>query len=490
VSHVNWSLDATKIFYNRHSDVPVGIYSVPALGGEERLVLENANGGEPLPDGSLLVSRINGNRQVQIYRYWPGDGRLHPLPGVLRNSEAMPVRVVPGGSHAVFLGKSVDQPETDRATHLYLLDLATEKTRRVSTGFGEFANFAAFDSLAVMPDGQSALVVAANGDLTSVVSVDLNASRPGRTLIDLQASTGYIDVGPDGSLYIDQVQRPVEVARFSSTGTALERFTVFPNSKSEYGIATRVLYAPDGKTWIANAVGGRHRLFVAGASQATTPAIDTDEETDGPLAPLGDDRAVFVIGSADRRQIAIASLRDGRILRRLDSPSAATITALIASNDAKTLYYVDSGTVWSVPIDGGQPRKIHNGDGVVLTPDGQHLIVQLIETGGVRWLRVGLDGSGEETIPVKGDAHFTFVPIGPKAVGADGRIVLPIAVKDSWFWAPAIFDPKTGTVDRIPLPFQADPPSPAWTSDGKIVSVVYSLTSSLWRFRPSQSAPR
>ena len=143
-----------------------------------------------------------------------------------------------------------------------------------------------------------------------------------------------------------------------------------------------------------------------------------------------------------------------------------------------------------MPIDGGQPRKIHNGDGVVLTPDGQHLIVQLIETGGVRWLKVGLDGSGEDTIPVKGDAHFTFVPIGPKAVGPDGRIVLPIAVKDSWFWAPAIFDPKTGTVERIPLPFQADPPSPAWTSDGKIISVVYSLTSSLWRFRPSETPRR
>ena len=108
------------------------------------------------------------------------------------------------------------------------------------------------------------------------------------------------------------------------------------------------------------------------------------------------------------------------------------------------------------------------------------------ETERVRWLKTGLDGGMEQPIPVKGESRFTYAPVGPGAVGRDGRIVLPIAVNDSWFWAPAIFDPNTGTGQRIPVPFKADPPSPAWTNDGKIIAAVYSLQSSLWRFRPTQ----
>jgi len=108
----------------------------------------------------------------------------------------------------------------------------------------------------------------------------------------------------------------------------------------------------------------------------------------------------------------------------------------------------------------------------------------LIETERVRWTKVSLDGSMEEPIPVKGDVRFTFSPIAPGSVGRNGRIVLPIPAQDSWWWTPAIFDTGTGIVQRIPLPVQADFPSPAWTTDGKIIAVTYSLQSSLWRYRP------
>ncbi len=50
-----WSPDGARIYYDRLTDVPNGIYSVPALGGEERLLIENANAPQPLPDGSLLL---------------------------------------------------------------------------------------------------------------------------------------------------------------------------------------------------------------------------------------------------------------------------------------------------------------------------------------------------------------------------------------------------------------------------------------------------
>src|SRR5262249_868664 len=53
LSNVAWSRDGTKIYYGRIDDVPRGIFAVPALGGEEHLVLEDAQSPEALPDGSL-----------------------------------------------------------------------------------------------------------------------------------------------------------------------------------------------------------------------------------------------------------------------------------------------------------------------------------------------------------------------------------------------------------------------------------------------------
>ena len=56
---VSWSPDGSLIYYDRATGVPLGVYSVPVLGGEEHLVLENAFSPEALPDGSLLLCRLN-----------------------------------------------------------------------------------------------------------------------------------------------------------------------------------------------------------------------------------------------------------------------------------------------------------------------------------------------------------------------------------------------------------------------------------------------
>jgi hypothetical protein len=37
---------------------PLGIYSVPPLGGEPRMLLDEAFASEPLPDGSLIVEKL------------------------------------------------------------------------------------------------------------------------------------------------------------------------------------------------------------------------------------------------------------------------------------------------------------------------------------------------------------------------------------------------------------------------------------------------
>jgi hypothetical protein len=78
VKTVSWSADGSRIFYDRHTDVPRGIFSIPALGGDEHLVLTDAGTPEALPDGSLLFLRNNAEGIRQLFRFRPESGAVEP----------------------------------------------------------------------------------------------------------------------------------------------------------------------------------------------------------------------------------------------------------------------------------------------------------------------------------------------------------------------------------------------------------------------------
>ena len=64
VDKIAWSPDGSKLYLDRiMNNIPQGIYSVPSLGGDERLVLKDAAGPEPLPDGSLLIWQVDEERR-------------------------------------------------------------------------------------------------------------------------------------------------------------------------------------------------------------------------------------------------------------------------------------------------------------------------------------------------------------------------------------------------------------------------------------------
>jgi hypothetical protein len=158
---------------------------------------------------------------------------------------------------------------------------------------------------------------------------------------------------------------------------------------------------------------------------------------------------------------------------------------MTASPDGKTIYFVESGKVWSIPAEDGTRGEIHDGDGVAVAPDGKSLIIQLARVGKVEWVRVDLESGKGQPIVVKEAAIFpTATPPGPNAVGPDGRILMAIGVPDFWFFPPAIFDPKTGDIQRIPIRYEADMFSPGWTADGKIIAAGHTMESEIWRFRP------
>jgi hypothetical protein len=114
---VSWSPDGSKIYYDRWTDVPRGIYSVPVLGGAEQLVVEDAGLPEALLDGSLLAVRYNADRQLQLFRFWPETGRLQWFPLEVSSAFGSPIRAFPEGKQAVVIG-TLESPVRQRAQAL------------------------------------------------------------------------------------------------------------------------------------------------------------------------------------------------------------------------------------------------------------------------------------------------------------------------------------------------------------------------------------
>src|SRR5262249_45424501 len=156
--------DGDKLFFDRVSDVPRGIFSVPPLGGEERAVLEDAQSPEALPDGSLLVVKRDAARNFQVHRFSPGTGALVPVgPAVAAESVSWSVRAFPDGKTAIFWGRAADSADPGR--RVYLLDLATGR----ATPFAPQLPLA--PPLAIGADGNSVLAFVTFGDLQQVISV-------------------------------------------------------------------------------------------------------------------------------------------------------------------------------------------------------------------------------------------------------------------------------------------------------------------------------
>jgi DNA-binding beta-propeller fold protein YncE len=185
--------------------------------------------------------------------------------------------------------------------------------------------------------------------------------------------------------------------------------------------------------------------------------------------------------------VAIASVADGRIVRRLSAIPAGEATDLAASPDGKTLYYVASGTVWAIATAGGEPRKIGPGRSVAVSPDGKYLIVQLQEKNGFRLMEVPATGGAEKLVSVPSDLALSAHLLSPNAVGRDGRVLVTFTAPDYWFYGAAILDPRRGKISPIPLNFAGDVFSPGWLKDGSILSSGWPIKSTLWRVRPTAS---
>ena len=470
VQDLSWSHDGTRIFFDRFSEVPRGVYSIPSLGGDERLVLEDAGWPQTLADGSLLLVRINAQRVPQLFHFWPEGGRLEALSALFSGSSQATVRVFPDGREAVFVGSV---PSAPTVTGLYVIDLASGRTRRLAPT----ALIAATTQLAITPDDQWVLFDLPSGNVHRIVRVPRDGSPVMRSLVTLTGGTSGLDVGPDGSLYVGQSERISEVFWYSPSTGKVERLTLPDSAKQDM-----LLPLPDGRVLFPSLTTGRDQLSVLSPGKDAVPFFDTEEPTTTPASLVGKDRVAFLIGKELSRRIAIASLADGRILRRLPRPDGAHVEALAGSPDGKTLFYVESGVVWAMPSDGGEPRKVHEGNQVAVDPTGQSLIIEVTTRDAVRLVRVPIAGGAEQAIPVPSDLRL-YTDLSSSAVAPDGRIAVRMVPKDSWFWPAAILDPRSGAITQLPGVRDLDMPAPAWGPDGRLVSLAQPERSALWRFR-------
>jgi hypothetical protein len=276
---------------------------------------------------------------------------------------------------------------------------------------------------------------------------------------------------------MDQVERPFEALRFPVSGGIPERLGI---SVKPPGIS---LLLPGNRTLLAVSLAGRERLQVARPGKDPVPFVESEEETAGPLTQVGETEVAFLAGSGPERQIAIASIADGRIRRRLSSTRGISVDNMAAAPDGKTIYYVAAGNAWSIPAgeSGGQPHKVAAGFAIAVSPDGRELILLHNEQAGAKLTRLTLATGVEVAVPYSSDLRLSGISTG--AVGRDGRILIDICPVESWFCPPAILDPTSGKVTRVPPPVEGDYSSISWTPDGRVFAAAEAMRATLWRFR-------
>jgi Tol biopolymer transport system component/tRNA A-37 threonylcarbamoyl transferase component Bud32 len=468
-----WSPDGTRIYYSRFNEGLQGVFSITPLGTDDRLVLDHAGGPQVLPDGSLLVDRLNADRRLQLYRYRPQSGGLDTLPASSTFNWGQDFfRVFPDGKEAAFFG--VPGAHAGGPDALYAIDLDTKAVRELSDASGLIVRGGS--SFGVAADGRAVLMTRRVGDGYDVVSIPRDGSGGVTTVLSSTSQISDVDAGPDGSIYVDQLQRPCVWFTYDPRGRHLETYDLLPECDDN------LLPLPDGRILTSTESGGRERLVTIRPGTLAVPFLGTDAPAKGPAAMLGGDR-VMAWSGANLDTLLIASAVDGRIEGRI--PGFGDVTEFVGSPDGRTIYFARAGGIWSMPASGGTPKRLRDGDDVAVDPGGRYLVVETNAADRVHLFHVPLDGTAEREIPVHGRIPLSPQAIIPDAVAADGRILVTAVSPALWHWPAGILDPKTGKLELLPTGPDYDVTA-AWTPDGRIVAVGDALAGSLWRFRPAK----
>jgi eukaryotic-like serine/threonine-protein kinase len=443
VEYLSWSPDGSTIYFSRALDVPRGVFSVPFLGGEERLVVENASNPAVLPDGSLLVARINQERRTQLVHFWPDTGRVQALPVDVTFDPALRpwIRVSADGRRVMALGRMYDTPAK---RSLIDVDVAAGTARPIEVeGSPEIRAFA------LSAGGASVVAALLANALTRIVRIPLDRRPVPEDLFTVTGDVWDVDVAATGRVDVNLVDRPGEVVHLSPTGAEVARLGHLPRST----FSKMVVALPDGRDVVDARVSGRMRLMLLEEGKNPAPLLKSQEESAAPMTALAGNRIAFAVGPVT-----------GRVSGRI-SPGKGVVQTVAAPADGETLFFTAGGSVWSVATAGGEPRRIGLGEWVIAHPSGA-LIVARNEASQVRLFEVSVENGTERAIAL--DPGTRFVTLG--AVRSGGLMVAPLIPADSWFLQLALVDLTSGRTTRLAGDGVSDVVSATWTRDGQILA--------------------
>jgi Tol biopolymer transport system component len=468
-----WAPDGSKIYFDRAFGLPLGVYSIPPLGGDPRLLLEDAFSPEPLRDGSLIVLKLGDRGDLQAFQFWPESGKLEPLPAYMPLTDITPMlRSFPDGKQVVYYGMS--EAGRSQNARLMILDLASHKTHEVPQA-PRLKDATSWSPLEVSADGKFVYMLAAQNDTRSLVKIPAGmGGKPVPILtFPLTAAPLSLDLARDGSMYLDQGLWPTSVLSFDENGGAMQEYSM------PYNRGATVLR--DGSVLVALFDNGKTRLDVFRPGAGLRTLLEISEDCGTPATTFGAYIA-FQIGSGDRQRNALAGLRDGRVIRRYQHKAD---NSLIASPDGKTLYYSFDGAIWSQAVDGGEPKRITEGIDVAIDPAGKYLYVKRAGKGILSMVRMPVGGGTEEGLPVPEQFHIADTAFSPSAVDAHGRILVAVLNAHSFYYHTAILDPASKSLKVIPVPIDGDAAMPGWAPDGRILGTGKRYFLSMWHYQRS-----
>jgi hypothetical protein len=475
VVHIAWSTDGSRIYFDRATASGGDVWSVPALGGEPRLVVENGLGPEPLPDGSLLLARANRNGRRQLHRYFSKDGTLAPLPLLLIHDFVISYRAFPDGDEAIVFGYGIDDSAT-AAPQLYVVATGTGAVRLLAPSLRNLdPQNAGIPPLGVSADGRFVLTTRP-GVSGSLLKVPREGGQPRVLFTTTPARISSVAEDDDGQLYVDQVDRATERLRISPLTGAVESLSA--------GLASgSALVLPDGRTVYSERSGTRFRLVASRPHQERVSFSDIEDDPRPPFALLNDREFALVSGSSDQPVVTVASTSDGRLIRRLDATRGKAVSGLAVSADQSTVYFGHGDDLWSLPVSGGEPQRFVKGTRIAFDPEGRFSLIQRPTADGIRL--VTRDAAGRETtVPLPAGFELVGTSVWPGALRADGRLAVVVASPASWFWMPAVLNLRTGALATVPVQYAGDvQTSVSWQGE-QILASALRIESKLWRFTP------
>ena len=478
IKEISWSLDGSKLYFDRFNGVPTGVYSVPVLGGDARLVLDSASSPQVLSDGSLAVVRFNDRRNLQLQRFRPEAGSVTPLPFIPLSPRLAAVRATPDGKRLLLLGNRTNAAGERLDFGFFVMNPDTGDLKRLAPGV-MFPNSPQQGDVAFAgyPKDPYALVSVPSGALYRFLRIPLDGGDQVTPLFTSTLPADGVDVGRDGSIYADQLWEEHTLLRFPLGNGVPERLTIPYSQKTSL-----VAVLPDGRPLLDVYSNGRGHVVVVQKDGSATPLLESGESCGPPATIAGPGRVALMTETA--REVALVGVAEGRIAGRL-TLQHGPVTALAASPDGATLYYAARGSIWQAPVAGGKETELAAGDGVAADPEGKYLVIAAAHPFSITLSHFPLDGGAPTAIPMQAGTQIPAPVLSSGAIGRDGRIAASVASASRWFYSLGILDPRKGAVSILPVTADEVAASPMWSPDGRIIAEGRQYNFTLWRFQSS-----